>query len=95
MKTQHLIAALAIAFAGTSVFASEITEFKDTPSTLTRAAVKAELARAQASGELNHPSDLYGYAEPMLASVRTRDEVRAEAVKAAHDLSVNTLYVGA
>jgi Domain of unknown function (DUF4148) len=95
MNTKHIIAAVAIAFMGSGAFASEATEFKDTPSTLSRAAVKAELARAQAAGELNRTSAQYGYFEPVVASVRTREEVRAEAVKAAHEHSVNTLYVGA
>lgn len=95
MNTKHLIAALAIAFVGTGAFASEATQFTNTPSTLTRAEVKAELARAQAAGELNQASELYGYAQPVIASVRTRAEVRAEAVKAAHEHGFNQYYVGA
>ena len=95
MNTKHIIAAAAIAFLGTGAFASEATQFTDTPSTLSRAVVKAELARAQAAGELNRASALYGYAEPATASVRTRAEVRAEAIKAARDHSFNMLYVGA
>lgn len=95
MNTKHLIAAAAIAFVGTGAFASEATQFTDTPSTLTRAEVKAELARAQAAGELNQPSALYGSVQPVIASVRTRAEVRAEAVQAARDPSFKLLYVGA
>jgi hypothetical protein len=95
MNTKHLIAAVAIAFVGTGAFASEATQFTDTPSTLSRAEVKAELARAQAAGELNQVSALYGYVQPTMASVRTRAEVRAEAVQAARDHSFNLLYVGA
>ncbi len=95
MNSKHIIAAAAIAFAGTGAFASEATQFTDTPSTLSRAAVKAELARAQAAGELNHPSALHGYAETVAASGRTRAEVRSEAVQAARDHSFNLLYVGA
>ena len=95
MNTKHLIAAVAIAFVGTGAFASEATQFTDTPSTLTRAEVKAELARAQAAGELNQASSLYGTVQPSIASVRTRAEVRAEAMQAARDHSFNTLYVGA
>ena len=93
MNTKHLIAAAAIAFVGTGAFATEATQFTDTPSTLTRAEVKAELARAQAAGELNQASALYGYVQPV-ASVRTRAEVRAEAVQAGRDHGFNTLYVG-
>jgi Domain of unknown function (DUF4148) len=95
MNTKHIIAAAAIALMGTGAFASEATQFTDTPSTLTRAEVKAELARAQAAGELSQPSALYGYAQPVTASVRTRAEVRAEALQAARDHSFNMLYVGA
>ena len=95
MNTKHIIAAVAVALLSASAFASEATEFKDTPSTLTRAVVKAELTRAQATGELNRASALYGYFEPAIASVRTREEVRAEAFKAAHEHSASTLYVGA
>ena len=95
MNTKHLIAAAAIAFAGTGAFATEATQFTDTPSTASRAEVKAELARAQAAGELNQVSALYGYVQPVFASVRTRAEVRAEAVQAARDHSFNALYLGA
>lgn len=95
MNTKHLIVAAAVAFAGTSAFAIEATQFTDTPSTASRAEVKAELARAQAAGELNQASALYGYAQPAFASVRTRAEVRAEAIQAARDHSFNMLYVGA
>jgi hypothetical protein len=95
MNIKHIITAAAIAFVGTGAFASEATQFTDTPSTVTRAAVKAELARAQAAGELSRPSALYGYAEPAVASTRSRAEVRSEAVQAARDHSFNQLYVGA
>jgi hypothetical protein len=95
MNTKQVIAAVGLAFAASGAFAAEATQFTDTPSTLTRAAVKAELARAQASGQISQVSDLYGYYQPTVASVRTREEVRAEAVKAAHEHSVNMLYVGA
>ena len=95
MNTKHLIAAAAIAFAGTGAFATEATQFNVPSGTLTRTEVKAELARAQAAGELNQVSALYGNAQPTMASVRTRAEVRAEAQQAARDPSFNLLYVGA
>ena len=96
MNTKHIIAAIGIALAGSGAFAAEYTNF-DIPSgsNLSRAVVKAELARARTAGELNRASALYGYFEPAVVSVRTREEVRAEAFKAAHDHGVNTLYVGA
>jgi hypothetical protein len=95
MNTKHIITAVAFALVGASAFASEVTEFKDTPSTLSRATVKAELARAQAAGELKGASEIYGSFESAPVSIRSRAEVRAEAVKAAHERSVNMLYVGA
>lgn len=95
MNVKHIIATVAIAFAGTSAMASEATQFTDTPSTKSRAEVKAELNRAQAAGELRGASALYGSFEPVTASVRSRDDVRAEARQAARDQGLNKLYVGA
>ena len=95
MNTKHIISAMAIAFVGASAFASEVTEFKDTPSTLSRATVKAELARAQAAGELQRATELYGSFESAPSSTRSRADVRAEAIQAARGRSVNMLYVGA
>ena len=89
-------ATLAIALLGSgAAMATEATQITPPASTLSRTEVRAELARAQAAGELNQVSDLYGYVQPVAASVRTRAEVRAEAVQAARDHSVNLLYVGA
>ncbi|KNZ34178.1 MAG: hypothetical protein AD742_01915 [Methylibium sp. NZG] len=89
-------ATIAIALLGSgAAMASEATQFDIPAGTATRAEVKAELARAQAAGELNQASALYGYVQPPVASVRTRAEVRAEAVQAARDHSLNMLYVGA
>lgn len=95
MNIKHIIAVTAIAFVGTGAFATEATQFTVASSTASRAVVKAELARAQAAGELNRPSALYGNAEPMAAGNRTRAEVRTEAMQAARDHSFNLLYVGA
>ena len=94
MNTKHLIAAAAIAFVGTGAFASEATQFTDTPSTLTRAEVKAELARAQAAGELNQVSALHGSAQPAVASLRSRDDVRAEARAEARTGKLAAQYLG-
>lgn len=96
MNTQHILAALAIALSGSSVFASEITEFKDMPSTASRASVQAELARAQAAGELNNTAQTYGsFQAKAFTSMRSRAEVRTEGVMAVHQHSLNQLYVGA
>ena len=97
MNSKLLYAAtIAIALLGSgAAMATEATQFLAPASTLTRAEVKAELARAQAAGELNRPSAQFGSAEPAKASVRTRAEVRSEAIQAARDHSFNPLYVGA
>jgi Domain of unknown function (DUF4148) len=96
MNTKHIIAAVAIAFAGTGAFATEATQFTDTPSTQSRAVVKAEVARALAAGELNVTGEAYGQYSPMVTSVRSRADVRAEAFYAArHQDSQLQLYVGA
>lgn len=96
MNTQHILAALAIAFSATGAFASEVTEFKDTPSTASRMSVKAELARAQAAGELSDAAQTYGsFQAKAFTSMRSRAEVRTEGVMAVHQHGVNQLYVGA
>lgn len=124
MNAKTLFAAAALALVGTASFADEVRDYP-TPSTLTRAEVKAELLRAQAAGETVAHLDTYGQKEqmrvpargntvvaslnrvevrrelalaarnsatiqgesygsfaPTVASVRSRDEVRAEAIAA-------------
>ena len=84
MNAKQLIAASVLAVFGAAAGASEIAVFADdfpsTPSTLSRADVRAETARALASGELvgNYEADLRSD-EQSVTSVRSRDEVRAEA----------------
>jgi hypothetical protein len=96
MNTKHILAALAIALSGSAAFASEVTEFKDMPGTASRASVKAELARAQAAGELTETAQTYGsFQAKSFTSMRSRAEVRSEAVMAAHQHNLNQLYVGA
>ena len=96
MNTKQLFAAAAITLTGIAAQASEVTQFTDAAATNTRAQVRAELARATAAGELAGPSATYGYFEPRLAiSVRSRDEVRAEARAFGRKHSFNALYVGA
>ena len=82
MNTKQLIAASLLALAGSAVLASEATEFTIPPSTLTRAEVRAELARAQASGELISSAEADQRPFTMLASNLTRDAVRAELARA-------------
>ena len=97
MNTKHILAALAIALSGGAAFASDITEFKDTPpGTANRAGVKADLARAQAAGELNNSAQTYGFLRAKaLTSLRDRAELRSEGAVAWHQHSRNLLYVGA
>jgi hypothetical protein len=96
MNTKHILAALAIALSGSAAFASEVTEFKDTPSTASCASVKAELARAQAAGELNDTAQTYGsFQAKAFTSMRERADVRAEGAMSVHLRKLNPLYVGA
>ncbi|RQP21818.1 DUF4148 domain-containing protein [Piscinibacter terrae] len=94
MKPQHLFIALATALIGTSAFAAEATQFTNTPSTLTRTEVKAELRTAIREGELANRGESYGEADQQVASTRTRREVHAEAHHAVAHRSFNDLYVG-
>jgi hypothetical protein len=82
MNAKKLIAAVAVFAATGSVFAqgsSEFVEFVNVPSTKTRAEVKAELAQAQAQGQVARSE----YVEfTNVASSRSRDAVRNEALQA-------------
>jgi Domain of unknown function (DUF4148) len=72
----------AVPFAMNAAFADDITpEPAATPSTLTRAEVLADLAKARAAGELVNGEQTV-VAKVPAATVRSRDEVRAEAVLA-------------
>ena len=73
-----LTVAVALLSSGVAM-ASEATQFKDAPGALSRSEVKADLARARADGSFVSSSATYSNARPVLASVRSRDEVRAEA----------------
>ena len=94
-------ATVAVALLGTgAAMASEATQFVDAPGTMTRASVKAELARARANGELvsSYEAD-QRISQPAAAvtavAPRERDEVRAEARAAARNRKLNELYIGA
>jgi hypothetical protein len=92
-NTKSLLAALSLAFAGTAAMATEATEFPVPPSTLTRAQVQEELLAAT---KLDKQSVTYNEATVFAdtPSVRSREDVRAEARAHAHDLSFNELYAG-
>ncbi len=102
MKTARLFSASAFAIAALAAGAQEATQFPLEPSTLTRAEVKAELARARAAGEVVngeqadwHANRTFARADgqaPALA--RGRTELRREAHAAAHLFSFDARYVG-
>ena len=88
-------ATIAVALLGSgAAMASEATQFNVPAGTLSRAEVKAELARAQAAGELNGVSASYGDVSKAVASVRNRDEVRAEARAESRSRRLSSQYVG-
>jgi len=84
MNAKQLIAASVLAVFGAAAGAAEVAvfanDFPNTPSTLSRAEVRAETAKALASGDLvaNYEADLRSD-EQTAVSARSRDEVRAEA----------------
>lgn len=88
-------AALALIAAGSTVQAIEAEQFVVPPSTLTRAEVRAELARAMAAGELR--ADAYVEQQPFAVAaapvLRLREEVRREA-RAMASAPLDPLYVG-
>jgi Domain of unknown function (DUF4148) len=102
LSTSLYAATLAVALLGTgAAMASEATQFVDAPGTMTRTAVKAELARARANGELvsSYEAD-QRISQPTAATAtavapRERAEVRAEARAAARNHKLNELYIGA
>jgi Domain of unknown function (DUF4148) len=88
-------ATVAIALLGSgAAMASEATQVTVPSGTLSRAEVKAELARAQAAGELNVVSAAYGDVGKTVASVRNRDEVRAEARAETRSRRLASQYIG-
>jgi Domain of unknown function (DUF4148) len=94
MFAKQLMLAATIALVATSGYAIEATPFEPQKSTLSRADVKAELARAQADGSFADRRETYGAATPATSGVRDRAEVRAEARAAVRSHAFNALYVG-
>ena len=66
MNTKTLIAAATLAFVGATAFAQDVQSYP-TPSTLTRAEVLADLARAQAEGRVTTQSSVRDAAEVVAA----------------------------
>ncbi len=82
MNAKSLIAASALAIIGTSALAFETPDIA-TPSTLSRAAVVAELVRAQQAGEIPRSSQPYFDVDAALVSAQkhsglSRAQVRQE-----------------
>lgn len=103
MNAKQLFAAASLAVIGSAAFAVEAEQYIPPTGTLTRAEVRAELARAQAAGELSQVAATYGGFNAVARSAtkldenkvaRTREEVRAEARAAARSNTFNSLYVG-
>lgn len=104
MNSKQLFAAAALAVIGTSAFAVEAEQIVPQSGQLTRAEVQAQVARAQASGELTFAGDSYGGFKAVTwaarksplehAATRSRDEVREEARAAGRASTFNQLYVG-
>lgn len=86
MNTKHLIATAALALLGSSAAFAQNNDndlpyiTASQPSTLTRAAVRAEVLQARRDGTLNSLNEMD--TPPVVSSVRSRDEVRKEAIAA-------------
>jgi len=94
MNAKPLFAA-ALVLAATAASAVEATRDDCCPaSSLTRAEVKAQIARARMDGTLLVHHEATPYIETPMRSVRPREEVRAEARMAAHQHANYALYVG-
>jgi hypothetical protein len=91
MKAKTLIIGLVSTIAAAGAFANEFNgeAFYEKPqpsaSSLSRAQVKAELARATAAGELIRSDTDYKYRIAEAVSTRSRAEVHAEVLAAAHN----------
>jgi len=94
MHAKQALVAVVVAFAGTTAFAFEATQFEPPPSTLSRAQVKAELAQARADGTLMSRRGEASEFHDTVAATRSVAEVRAEARMAARAHKFNQLYVG-
>lgn len=82
MNVKQLITLSALALVGTAALADDPTIVNnDFKSTLTRAEVRAELAKARADGSMAIVGEM-GYIAPVTtsASTLTREQVRAEAI---------------
>ena len=97
MNTKQVIAAAAIALVGSAAFAQSEVELQnfglDQASTVSRAEVRAQVQRAQASGELSTPSEVLVAATPVgkastLSARADRAQVRSDVIKARAELAI-------
>lgn len=93
--TVQLFATVVIALASAAAMASEATQFPLEPSVRTRAEVIAEMASTPKQPAVVQVGDATVFVDVAPAAGRSRAEVRAEALQAAHDHAFNALYVGA
>jgi hypothetical protein len=92
----QLFATVAIAFVGAVAMASEATQFEIEPSVKTRAEVKAEMASSPKETAVIQIGEATVFVDKVGATrERSRAEVRAQALQAAHDHSHLQLCVGA
>jgi hypothetical protein len=96
MNRKHVMTAILIGFAASAALAIEATQFEDTPSTLTRQEVLAELQRSKTEAPLMiSGGEATVFVDRPVASLqRDRAEVRAEARQAAREHAFDELYVG-
>lgn len=91
MNAKQVLAVLSLAFAGQAAMAVEAEQWLPADSGAARAEVKAAV-KAQSDTLLMSGGEATVFVDGPVASVKTREEVRAEARQAARDLSFNELY---
>jgi hypothetical protein len=103
MNAKQLFAVSALVLGGASAFAVEGEQWIPPTGSLTRAEVKAELARAQAAGEIVTHAAYGGFestrsvaarAADIATAARSRNEVRTEARASIRANTFGSLYVG-
>lgn len=88
-------ATVAIAMLGAgSAIASEASQFDIGAGSLDRAEVRAELQRAIAADGWHGPSATHGDVNPAAAGLRSRAEVRSEALAEARTHRLASQYIG-
>jgi hypothetical protein len=92
---QVTVAVIAIASAAGAAWAIEATQFVDTPSARTRAAVQAEPEQARLDGTPMSGGEATVFVDRPVAAARSRDDVREEALTAARGHAFDERYVGA